>query len=386
MSELITKPTGQDFRWQLLATVSALTLLTLAPVQAKAADAEDRPTVWIELGGQLERVESDQEKLDPLFIQHSIRAPLWNVGPLDVQRSPRYSIGGEAKLSYEPAGTDWVISAGVRYGRNNGKKEAQQQTAPPTLVPASGLAGVVVSGVVVPGLIPARIKVANLFKGAENSSYAIADFQAGKDVGLGLFGSHSMLEAGIRFAQFSSRSNTSLQSRPTLGAIQARSIFGLFNQAYYYPHVYGATASTERNFRGVGPSLSLESSSRVAGRPDGAQIQFDWGVNAAVLFGRQKAHTAHATHHSHFTQTAQSKYNRHLDYQTSNNSNRSRSVIVPNVGGFAGLSLNFPNAKVSLGYRADFFWGAMDGGLDVRNTSNQSFYGPFAKISIGLGG
>ncbi|HVP85004.1 MAG TPA: hypothetical protein VMS78_09800 [Rhizomicrobium sp.] len=43
-------------------------------------------------------------------------------------------------------------------------------------------------------------------------------------------------------------------------------------------------------------------------------------------------------------------------------------------------------AKVSLGYRADFFFGAMDGGIDTRESYNRNFYGPYASISIGLGG
>jgi len=42
--------------------------------------------------------------------------------------------------------------------------------------------------------------------------------------------------------------------------------------------------------------------------------------------------------------------------------------------------------KVSLGYRADFFFGAADTGIDARKTSDLSFHGPFAKLSIGLGG
>jgi hypothetical protein len=64
--------------------------------------------------------------------------------------------------------------------------------------------------------------------------------------------------------------------------------------------------------------------------------------------------------------------------------NRSHAVAIPNVGGFAGISLKFPNAKVSLGYRGDFFFGAMDGGIDVRKTYDRNFYGPYATISIGL--
>jgi hypothetical protein len=65
---------------------------------------------------------------------------------------------------------------------------------------------------------------------------------------------------------------------------------------------------------------------------------------------------------------------------------RSRSVAIPNVGGFAELSYHYANAKISMGYRADFILGAMDGGIDTRKTYDRNFHGPFATISIGLGG
>jgi hypothetical protein len=39
-----------------------------------------------------------------------------------------------------------------------------------------------------------------------------------------------------------------------------------------------------------------------------------------------------------------------------------------------------------LGYRADFFFGAVDGGLGTSEKETRGFYGPFAKISVGLGG
>jgi hypothetical protein len=48
--------------------------------------------------------------------------------------------------------------------------------------------------------------------------------------------------------------------------------------------------------------------------------------------------------------------------------------------------MRYPNAKVSFGYRADVFFGAVDGGGDMRKTFDRSFHGPFATISIGLGG
>ena len=58
---------------------------------------------------------------------------------------------------------------------------------------------------------------------------------------------------------------------------------------------------------------------------------------------------------------------------------------MPNLGGFVGVSFRLADAKVSFGYRGDFFIGAIDGGLDVQKSYNRSFYGPFANFSIGMG-
>jgi len=41
---------------------------------------------------------------------------------------------------------------------------------------------------------------------------------------------------------------------------------------------------------------------------------------------------------------------------------------------------------VSLGYRADFFFGAMDTGIDTAKRTTTGFFGPFATVSIGIGG
>jgi hypothetical protein len=122
------------------------------------------------------------------------------------------------------------------------------------------------------------------------------------------------------------------------------------------------------------------------GNPVAGSVTFDWGVNAAILFGRQKVHSQHITtaHHANITQTQGPLPT--LYPTRVGNVDRSRSVVVPNVGGFAGLSVRYPIAKISVGYRVDAFLGAMDGGQDVRKTYDRNFYGPFATISIGLGG
>jgi hypothetical protein len=63
---------------------------------------------------------------------------------------------------------------------------------------------------------------------------------------------------------------------------------------------------------------------------------------------------------------------------------RSHSAVVPNIGAFAGFSFKYDTAKLTLGYRADFFFGAIDGGIDARKTYDRNFYGPYATVSLGL--
>jgi hypothetical protein len=121
------------------------------------------------------------------------------------------------------------------------------------------------------------------------------------------------------------------------------------------------------------------------------EFKFDWGVNAAVLFGRQRAYGSHETQASHYRGARPAflpslRPNYTSLYHTQKPFARSRTITAPNVGGFAAISLKFPNAKVSLGYRADFFFGAMDTGIDARKTATTGFHGPFTTISIGLGG
>ena len=142
------------------------------------------------------------------------------------------------------------------------------------------------------------------------------------------------------------------------------------------------------NFHGVGPAFSLEASLPVIGNQRTEDVSLDWGVNAAALFGRQKARTHHETrsikHYKPFNgpdNPVTAYTHPHVYTHT-----RNRSILAPNIGGFAGLSVRYPNAKVSIGYRADLFFGAMDGGIDTRKSENVSFYGPFATISIGIGG
>jgi hypothetical protein len=116
------------------------------------------------------------------------------------------------------------------------------------------------------------------------------------------------------------------------------------------------------------------------------EIAADWGINGAFLFGRQRARTHHqATGSYHYDKLG--AISDSITYQPPPvDKTRSRSVTVPNIGGSVGLSWKLQNFKISAGYRADLFFNAMDGGIDTRKSENVGFYGPFASVSVGIGG
>jgi hypothetical protein len=388
MSELTnTSGRSKQFLWQLLSTVSTLVMIGAVSVAARANAAEDegRPTVWIELGGSLQRLDTSEERYAPPFLFAEKRPNPETVDPLTVGHLPRSAFGAEGKITFQPEGSDWNFSAAVRFGRANAHQHLHQQssaTAP--LFPGS------------PGHVPIYQHVFQFIDAKKKSqeSYAVLDFQAGKDVGLGMFG-RSVLNAGVRFAQFDSKSSTSFGSDPDakldMKYITLEPYFihvPVLTNALY--HVNDASASASRSFHGVGPSLSWNASTPVLGDERDGQVALDWGVNAALLFGRQKA----KTHHQSTTRGHTGKYPGYgagvFEGPTypdpGHDFSRSKTVTVPNIGAFAGLTYQVHNFKLSAGYRADFFFGAMDGGNDTRKTEDEKFYGPFATISIGLGG
>ena len=73
------------------------------------------------------------------------------------------------------------------------------------------------------------------------------------------------------------------------------SYYGLLTLSRQRFHSNLANMTASRSFHGIGPSLSWQASAPVAGNTQDGEIAFDWGLNAALLFGRQKARTHHQT-------------------------------------------------------------------------------------------
>ena len=169
MSELI-KPCEHQIRIRrrLMVTVSALALFGAANC-ANAAD-DGHPLVWIELSGQFAQEQAGQDAYIPTFLAASpFGAPASNL-----EKSARASWDGSAKFSFE-MDDGWTFSAAVRYGKTSRNKTANHQTAHAS----HHSSGKYVGG----------YDAYQLFRAKASESHTILDFQAGKDMGLGSFGS-----------------------------------------------------------------------------------------------------------------------------------------------------------------------------------------------------
>ena len=249
--------------------------------QSEAADQDtDRPTVWIELGAQSEQVSGFGDPFAPPFTSQIVADGFSS--PLQSQHALSESFGGESKISFQPENSDWVFSASVLYGRANGRKTTHEQTPggpryahlPPY-----------------PGAFATIITVKFSETRASNSeTHAIMDFQAGKDVNLGLFGSgsKSLFSFGLRLAQFTSKQVVGINADPDF-------YFPTNIKYSNFHHTYAVTSHMERSFRGLGPSGSWNASALLIGNPEFGEVTLDWGANVAVLFGKQNARGHHQT-------------------------------------------------------------------------------------------
>ena len=346
-----------------------------------------KPELWVELGGQAEHIAGQGEVFTPGFMSvYPDSAVVWKgTTPTEAQKPPNFSYGEEAKVSYEPDDSDWIVSAALRYGRSGDYKEIDHQT--------NGVFFLTYKyGVPKPGQNPRGIDNFSDTHAAHRESHTILDFTVGKDVGLGMLGLNgsSVVNAGLRYAQFASSASVDIRARPDLAfKYQTFGAFGLPGVEFKLPyfHTYHVTGTATRKFHGVGPSISWNGSTAFAGEPDSGELTFDWGANGALLFGKQKARVLHHASGHYVTRAFVGNGQYFTAYNPAPSTrNVERSVTVPNIGGFVGFSWRYNNAKISLGYRADFFIGAIDGGIDKRHSETLNMSGPFATISFGIGG
>jgi len=364
-------------RWKLLASASALVLgACLASGDAAFADS-DRPVIWIELGGQMESLSGTSSPFTaPFMLLTPTPDPYKNGGsPISEQKPPLYAFGESGKITYQPEDSDWVFSASMLFGRSHSNRHAHHQTAIPPFHFSFSFYGSVYQYTKYFG--------DQLFADTHQSyheKHALIDFQAGKDVGLGRFGT-SVISVGVRYASLTANSQLTVYARPKNG-IGYISFFGIsFPRQTFYEYTMHGDA--QRSFKAIGPIVSWNASATIAGTPDRGELTLDWSLDGALLFGRNRTRTHHDTQAYHLSAALYATYP--IVYQHSLNASRSHRVTVPDLGASIGLSAEFKNAKISVGYRLERLFGAFDKGIDTEKKSDLTFNGPYASISIGLG-
>lgn len=378
MNELSnTAGTIVKVRRSLLATASTLVLVACVSLpEAQAAD-ESRPTVWIEGGWHFEGVTGESDIFVPPLDASTKAIGLPSLTTIENSMGRTY--GAEASISFQPKGSEWVFAVSGRYGRVQTTRHAQGQA---TIYGEQLLHEVTAPGGV--GQVAAPFTphngVYSIGYSSNTEAHAIVDFQVGKDVGVGLLGrgTDSIISFGARYAQMNAKSKGHSYAKNDATFEQITSFGKYFVSSKF--NRSAAFVDRANSLHALGPSISLKNTTGLLGTADDGQLALDWGVNAALLFGRQKAKTSHHSTVKNYRGFGPIVY--HV-YPPVTNS-RSRMVTVPNIGGFAGLSYKFPNAKISAGYRADFFFGARDSGLDTRSSADIGFHGPYATISVGL--
>jgi len=392
MSELINNQNKQNIRFDLLVTTSVIALVAcVASIQE--AVAADRPTVWIEGGWQFESITGSNDIVTPpldglttnsytsvptaanFFGQRSGGFPSFT----DMEKVLGRSGGAEGGISFQPKGSNWIFNVSARYGRAHSHRRLdQREEADARATYKSTYLGN--RYLYTPHHTNYVIQATD-----STEAHVILDFQAGRDIGVGLFGerTQSVLSLGARYAQMNMASKSHSNAQPDVQFYGHGGINSLGKYYYIIAHYHHQSATViqrSSSFQGIGPSLSWNNTTGLLGNTDEGQLAVDWGANAAVLFGRQKSKVNYSTRsqvfHANFFDSQHKTINR----------TQSRRVTVPNLGGFAALSYRFTNAKLSMGYRADFFFGALDGGLDARRSMTTGYHGPYATISFGLGG
>jgi len=327
MSELIAARQHGNYRHLLLSGASALAMLVAVTTQA-AADDQDHFS--IELGGQYGFEAGGSTQWFGLVPPSGGEGFFTGVGTDEFRNGPKHSWNIDGAAKFQPAGTDLIFKVGVQYGRTQRESKGFAFTY---YTSTDGGDVYYINGV-----------------SRHKEEHVKVDFQVGKDFGLGMFGNNggtSIFSVGIRYAQFSARTDINFATSKYEASITNT-----------------GSGIVTRRFSGVGPMISWEASAPIS--DDGFAL--DWGAEAAVLFGRQKSYFA-------------------INYYGGTiGGARHRNQTVPEVGGFMGLSWTCPDApaKFTLGYKVDALFNVYDGGFFAPANVDRVTHGPFVKVGINV--
>ncbi|MBI1260336.1 MAG: hypothetical protein GC184_01290 [Rhizobiales bacterium] len=281
------------------------------------AGEQGRPVWSLELQGQyMIDASGDAES----FVQ----SPLSQI--TDRQIAPRNGYQGSAKATYQPPLSPFSYAMAMRIGRGHQAAKTFSDTHPTTFSTFN-----------------------QNVDATERSTHFVVDFEVGKDIGIGLFGSGTTtLGGGLRYAHFDS------ETRGTFATSEKYTNAGSFNLSRYSDL--------------AGPRFFARSTSPFNGMMGREGFSLGLSAGVGVLFGEQSAE-------NDVTVTSGSIVS-HRPFS------RSKHVAVPVLDGSAQLNWDMPHAPLKLmaGYRYDAAYGAVDAGYLDADRQNSVQHGPFLGI------
>jgi outer membrane receptor protein involved in Fe transport len=339
----------------------------------------------VEISGQVQRQDAPYATVGPDFLEAFSDA----VSPANVQhRDLDWGDGREVRLVYRPDGTAWSIAAAIRQGRANKKTPLvhASETGPvrcAVLSPYDALFCDPASSKYSESLVAYGVNWSDTTVG-EREEHLLADFAVGSDLGIGILGiSRSTVAAGLRYAQFDSTTQTTIDGVPDFYLPEG----WFFSPTTSRSH-YRAFIDARREFTGAGPTLSWEAAQRLLGNDQAGHLNLDWRLTGGVLFGKQKTATTGAQEGEHVT----GKYidlRKGLADMTPVDLDvpaRSTDVTVPVVDLSLGLSYEIGRFKAGAGYRWERYFDVLDVGYDEHKDADRTIDGPYFKIAVGFGG
>lgn len=306
---------------RLLCSVSTIALLAVIGGADSAAAGEPGQGIWsLALQGQYD--------FDDTGASRSFTP---SAGIPDTSIHPRNGLDAGGKLTYQPAGSPYSYAIGLRYGR---ARNVARDFA---------------------DIHPTAHGTFNQAVGAEQHlSHTMLDFEIGRDVGIGLFGTGTTtVGGGLRFARFDSATRASFST-----------------SSKYTPGRAGEFDLSRRTDL-FGPRLFARTTSPLPGDLGARGISLGVGAGAGLLFGRQSARNeVHLSAGSTPAQFAEFS--------------RSRQVTVPTIDASAQLNWAVPRSPltVSAGYRYDAAYQVLDGGAASGSHNIDSVqHGPFLSLA-----
>ncbi len=389
-------------------TAIAATLSAPSAVLAEEAAAVAKSRLWtLELGVPVYRpTEAPAQAYVPGFTGELQSAGIDITGRDEGRFS--WAAGREIKLRLTP-GQQWQLAVGAKFGQVD-RRDQSERAGESSSVCRYGGTPPECNGF--PNFDTRTNQSQSVL--SESEEHQLIDFTVGRDVGIGRV-LQGTLSAGLRYAHFESRSQVLITGTPdwnlppncwrgeladgtTLpdgsgSGIGSTCLSPTGETKYSKPATrteYAGALDAKREFSGLGPVLSWEGTSRLAGEGKAARLDLEWTVSGGVLFGKQETSIESGERAAYFRQTQIQNASAGSTNPTSVDEEafvdqRDDSVMATTLGLGVGLSYRLGGIGLSGGYRWERYMSVIDGGIDERRKSDRTLEGPYFKVRVGFG-